>query len=87
MPFVPLISCLQRDRKSLPYAVNKNVVFLNKRGWNGAFFKWNEMADIPEYDNPKYGRKLHIKLKSLGDAFDSPGHKFRQELRHDCIRW
>jgi hypothetical protein len=83
-PFLPIISFFQRDRKNPSYAINKDGFLLNERGWNAAFFTWDEIHSIKEYDHPKFGKELHFEFVSYTKAINKPNQdKFGQSLSRE----
>ncbi len=82
-PLLPLISYIQRDKKNPSYGINKDGFLLNERGWNSAFFTWDEIASIKEFDHPRFGKELHFELKDYTKAINKPGQKFQQSLARE----
>lgn len=83
-PLLPAISYLQRDRKNPSYGINKEGFLLNERGWNSAFFTWNEIAWIKEFNHPKFGKELHFDFVSYTNALNKPNQqKFGQSLARE----
>lgn len=83
-PLLPILSFLQRDKKNPSYGINKEGFLLNERGWNSAYFKWDEIKSIKEFNDPKFGRELHIEFVSYTKAINKPGQdKFQQSLARE----
>lgn len=83
-PLLPVISFFQRDRKNPSYGINKDGFLINERGWNAAFFTWNEIASIKEFDHPQFGRELHFEFVNYTAALNKPGQrKFEQSLARE----
>jgi hypothetical protein len=83
-PLLPAISYLQRDRKNPSYGINEEGFLLNERGWNSAYFTWDEIASIQEFDHPKFGRELHFEFVNFTKAINKPGQdKFAQSLARE----
>ena len=83
-PFLPVISYFQRDRKNPSYGINKDGFLLNERGWNSAFFTWDEIDWIKEFDHPIYGKELHFEFVNYTKAINKPGQeKFVQSLARE----
>ncbi len=82
-PFLPLISWIQRDKKNPSYGINKDGFLLNERGWNSAFFTWDEIEWIKDFDDPKLGKELHFEFKSITKAMNKPNQKFKQALNRE----
>lgn len=83
-PLLPVISFLQRNKKNPSYGINKDGFFLNERGWNSAYFAWNEIASIKEFDHPKFGRELHFEFVNYTHAINKPGQeKYGQSLARE----
>ena len=83
-PFIPIISFFQRDRKNPSYGINEDGFLLNERGWNSAYFKWDEIESIKEFDHPKFGKELHFEFVSYSKAINKPNQrKFEQSLSRE----
>ncbi|MGV6861416.1 MAG: hypothetical protein ACWA41_06575 [Putridiphycobacter sp.] len=83
-PFLPIVSYFQHDRKNPSYGINKEGFLLNERGWDSAFFNWDEIENITEFNHPKFGRELHFEFVSYTKAINKPGQrKFEQSLRRE----
>jgi len=83
-PFLPMISFFQRDRKNPSYGINKEGFLLNERGWNAAFFTWDEIESIKEFDHPTFGKELHFEFISYTKAINKPNQrKFEQSLARE----
>ncbi len=83
-PFLPAISYLQRDRKNPSYGINKEGFLLNEHGWNSAFFTWDEIDSIKEFNHPKFGKELHFEFVNYTNAINKPGQeKFIQSLARE----
>lgn len=85
IPIIPVLSYLQMDRKNPNYGVNASGILVNERGWNSAFFEWDEIEDISVNESHVYGKELHLKLKSVEDAIKKPNQKFAQRLEEEHI--
>ncbi len=85
-PILPLISYLQRNKKYPSYGLNKDGFLLNERGWDAAFFGWDEIKDVKEFDHPKFGKELHFEFVSLTKAMNKEGQdKFTQALNREYV--
>jgi hypothetical protein len=83
-PLLPIISYCQRNRKVPSYGINKDGFLLNERGWNAAFFTWDEIKEIKEFDHPTFGKELHFEFVSFTKALNKPGQqKFSQSLSRE----
>jgi transcription-repair coupling factor (superfamily II helicase) len=83
-PFIPIISFFQRDKKNPSYGINKDGFLLNERGWNSAFFTWDEIESIKEFDHQKFGKELHFEFVSYTKAINKPNQrKFEQSLSRE----
>jgi hypothetical protein len=52
-PFIPAISYLQRNKKYPSYGINKDGFLINERGWNVAFFGWDESKTLQSTSIPE----------------------------------
>jgi hypothetical protein len=85
-PLIPLISYLQRNKRLPSYGVNKDGFLLNERGWDGAFFTWDEIKDLKEFDHPRIGKEFHFEFVSFTKALNKPGQdKFAQALNREYV--
>lgn len=83
-PLLPILSYLQRNRKQPSYGINKEGFLLNERGWDAAFFTWDEIESIKEFEHPQFGRELHFEFVSYTKAINKPGQrKFEQSLARE----
>jgi hypothetical protein len=83
-PFIPLISFFQRDRRNPSYGINEEGFLLNERGWNSAFFTWDEIESIKKFEHPKFGKELHFEFVSYTKAVNKPNQrKFEQSLSRE----
>jgi hypothetical protein len=83
-PLLPIISYFQRNKKVPSYGINKDGFLLNERGWNAAFFTWDEIKEIKEFDHPTFGKELHFEFVSFTKALNKPGQqKFSQSLSRE----
>ena len=83
-PLLPIVSYLQRNKKVPSYGINKDGFLLNERGWNAAFFKWDEIKEIKEFVHPTFGKELHFEFVSFTKALNKPGQqKFSQSLSRE----
>lgn len=85
-PFIPLISYLQRNKKYPSYGLNKDGFLLNERGWDAAYFTWDEIKDLKEFDHPKFGKELHFEFVNFTRAMNKDGQeKFAQALNREYV--
>lgn len=83
-PFLPIVSYFQRNRKEPSLGINQEGFLLNERGWNAAFFTWDEIASVSFYEHPKYGEELHFEFVSYTQALNKPGQdKFIGSLKRE----
>jgi len=85
-PIIPFISYLQRNKKFPSYAINEEGFLLNERGWDAAFFTWDEIKDVRLYEHPKFGQELHFEFVSFTKAMNKEGQeKFAQSLNREYV--
>lgn len=84
-PLLPIISYIQRDRKNPSYGINEKGFLLNERGWNSAFFTWDEIDWIKPFTHPKYGQELHFEFEDVAKALNKPNQKFQQSLTREYV--
>ena len=83
-PFLPILSYIQRNKKVPSYGVNKTGFLLNERGWNAAFFTWDEIKNLKEFMHPDFGKELHFEFVSSTKAINKEGQdKFAQSLMRE----
>lgn len=83
-PLLPIISYFQRNKKVPSYGINKDGFLLNERGWNAAFFTWDEIKEIHDFNDPNFGPELHFDFVSYTKAINKPGQeKFIQSLSRE----
>jgi len=83
-PLLPIVSYLQRNKKVPSYGVNKDGFLLNERGWDAAFFGWDEIKNLKEFDHPDFGKELHFEFVSYTKAINKEGQdKFGQSLARE----
>lgn len=85
VPFFPLISYLQRNRKAPSYGLTKEGLFINERGWNSIFFKWDEIEALKVNNHPKFGNELYIKFKCFEDMMSKQDEKYRQNIEKEHV--
>lgn len=75
-----IMSYYQQNKKVPALGVNDEGFMMNQKGWDNAYFYWEEVASLEHVNDPIYGPGLIVHFKDLNAAINKEGQKFKNKL-------